>query len=167
MASRAWRAISMFFPRTHDDRAYGGSGVGDVAVLRTGRCFVALSLDGHAEVVEPGCGTPPHVRRAFADAAGEHEDVETSEAGGHGGDRLAQPVRVHVEGELRGGAAFGRLGEDDAHVGRPGDSEQPGTSLERILERVRLDALMSQEPDDQSRVEIDPTGLPSQGLRVA
>ena len=73
----------------------------DVAV--TGRGLVAAGIDGHAQEAQPGRGLGPDLRLVLADAAGEDQRVQAVHGRGHGGDLAAQPVGVHIDGQLRAG----------------------------------------------------------------
>jgi hypothetical protein len=63
----------------------------------------------------------------FADAAGEHERVQSAGRRGHRGDAGGESVGVDVDGEDRVELAVRRGGLDLAHVAGAGEGDEPGS----------------------------------------
>src|SRR5262249_34032752 len=66
-----------------------------------GRRAVPAGAEFDTEKPEPGAAARPSLRRSLAHAAGEHQDVERAQRGGHGRDARPQPMGIDVEREAR------------------------------------------------------------------
>src|SRR3954452_5897006 len=88
---------------THHECAHPGAVGGDdrvrLVVAGEDDGVVGRRLDGDAEVAEPVGGPRAGGGGVFADAAGEHEDVQPADGGGHRGDAAGEAVQVDVEGQ--------------------------------------------------------------------
>jgi hypothetical protein len=94
-----------------------------------------------------------HLGSVLADAAGEHERLETVERGRHGSDPGAQPVEVDVEREH--GRRLLPLGGRDhrPHVGGAREAEEPRSVLERLGELALGHPGALEQPQDQPGVD--------------
>ena len=124
-------------PRRRDVRILAGTGAG---------AGVACAVDGHAEVGEALGARRPNLGRPFPDPAGEREHVEAGERGGHTGDVGAQTVQVDLERQGRDGIGRIRALQYLAHVGGPGQPEQPRLVLEGMPELGGRHRLVLEQP---------------------
>lgn len=89
--------------------------------------------------------------RVLADAAGEHDRVQTAQRGGQRSEFAADAVADEIDGQLRPRIV---RREKRAHVaGKPGHAEQPRLVIEEYLDRARVHAALVHEVENHAGVE--------------